>query len=340
MIQLKNMNGLGLLIGILFTVAIILYTTTEHTLPSLLSVNPIYMLGAVVLHFVSYGIWGYRTTMLCKSLNQHLSITKSTEIMTASLLVAALTPSNAGGEPLRVIMLIREGISPGKASAIIIAERIFDAILLLLALPFSLIAFKHISLELNNFLLPVAAILIFVIVIISMAAFNRRWCILNATVIMQKLFHFIGFKYVPNKIITKIKNETICFKDSFALSTRNGKPYLLAAFGATIMYWFVEFMSIPLFLYGLNVPNSFSLIPIAFAAQVIVQIVMAIPITPGASGIAELSSTALLSTFIPLHLVGIVVICWRVVMFYMNIIVGAIVSIKIVKIRNFAKKPI
>ena len=339
MIKLKTMSVVGLLIGILSTIIIILYTSTEHTLPNLLAINPTYMLGAVILHLISYGIWGYRTTILCRSLNEHVSVIKSTEIMTASLLMAAITPSNAGGEPLRVVMLTREGISIGKASAIIIAERIFDAILLLLALPFSLIVFNGISVELNNLLFIVISIPIFAIILVPITKLNRKWRILNVTKIVQKLFRFIGFEHVSNKIISKIKIEIINFKDSFVMSARNGRTHLVAAFAATIAFWFVEFMSIPIFLYGLNVPNAFSLIPVAFAAQVIVQIVMAIPITPGASGVAEVSSTALLSTFIPLHLVGIVVICWRAVMFYMNIIVGAIVSIKIVKMRNFSKKP-
>ena len=336
--RLKRMVFAGMLISIISTTVVLLYTSTEHTLPALLAVKPIYLLAAVLLHILSYCIWGYRMSVLCKSLNEHVGTSKCTEIATSSLLMAAITPSSAGGEPVRVYMLAKEGMPAGKASAIVVAERLFDAMLLLLALPFSLFALKTISLELDTMLVSAAALMSVVVALIAMAIFNHGWFIGVVVNAVQKLFRRIGLGQVSDTLISKIRDEIINFKDSFIMCARNGKADMLLVFAVTAVFWFVEFMHIPLILYGLNVQDTFALIPVIIAIQVILAIVMVIPITPGASGLAELSSTALLSTFIPLHLVGIVVICWRAVTYYMNVIVGAFVSIKIVKDIDFIQR--
>jgi uncharacterized protein (TIRG00374 family) len=96
---LKKMIVLGVILSILSAAAVLFYTSTEDTLPSLLAVKPIYLLAAVLLHVMSYGIWGYRISVLCRSVSEHVGIIKSTEIATSSLLMRAITPSSAGGEP-------------------------------------------------------------------------------------------------------------------------------------------------------------------------------------------------------------------------------------------------
>ena len=277
-------------------------------------------------------------SVLCKSLDEHVTPMECTKIATSSLLMAAITPSSAGGEPVRVYMLTKEGMAPGKASAIVVAERLFDAMLLLLALPFSLLVLKSMSLELDTMLIFAAILMSVVVVFIAMAIFNHGWFIRVVTNIAQKMFHRIGLGQISDTLISKIMDEIINFKDSFVMCARNGKVHMVIAFILTTVFWIVEFMHIPLILLGLNVPDVLSLIPVIIAIQVVLAIVMVIPVTPGASGLAELSSTALLSTIIPIHLVGIVVICWRAVTYYMNMIVGAFVSIKVVKDMDFIRR--
>ena len=55
------------------------------------------------------------------------------------------------------------------------------------------------------------------------------------------------------------------------------------------------------------------------------------PLTPGSSGIAELSATSLYSVFVSSSIVGIFVVLWRLILYYMNIFLGIFGSIIIVK---------
>ncbi len=337
---LKRMIVIGAAMSILSIVAVLLYTATDETLPSLLAVQPIYLLAAILLHAISYGIWGFRISVLCRSLGERVSVVKSTEIATSSLLMMAVTPSSAGGEPVMVYMLAKEGITPGKASAIVVAGRLFDALLLLLALPLALITLKRTSLELDILLISAALTGILVIAAILLAISNHLWFISAVTAFAQRIASLLGLGQMSDAVIEKIEAEVLEFRNSFTRGIRDSQRIrsdMLLVSGATLLFWIVEFMHIPLILGGLNVPNVPALIPLAFAAQVIISIVMVVPITPGASGVAELSSTALLATFVPLHLVGIVVICWRAVTYYVNVVVGAVVSARIVRNMDFIR---
>ena len=57
---------------------------------------------------------------------------------------------------------------------------------------------------------------------------------------------------------------------------------------------------------------------------------MMLPLTPH-SGIAEAGAYSMYSLFIPVSIVGIFVVIWRVVLYYFNIALGILSSIIIVR---------
>jgi uncharacterized protein (TIRG00374 family) len=66
-------------------------------------------------------------------------------------------------------------------------------------------------------------------------------------------------------------------------------------------------------------------------SQLIIVIVSLIPITPGSSGIAEASMFYLYSRFVTAHTVGVLVGLWRGITYFSNLIVGFIVTAKVLK---------
>jgi len=56
---------------------------------------------------------------------------------------------------------------------------------------------------------------------------------------------------------------------------------------------------------------------------------MIIPITPGASGIAELGAKTLFSLFVNSSVIGILILAWRALTYYLNLLIGGVVSIKL-----------
>ena len=62
------------------------------------------------------------------------------------------------------------------------------------------------------------------------------------------------------------------------------------------------------------------------------------PLTPGSSGVAELAATSLFSVFMPASILGIAVLAWRAFTFYVNILVGGFVSLRLLKETEMVKK--
>ena len=62
---------------------------------------------------------------------------------------------------------------------------------------------------------------------------------------------------------------------------------------------------------------------LSITSQIILAIIAILPLTPGGSGVAELSMSYLYSMFVPPTLLGPLVILWRVVTYFSNIVVGA-----------------
>ena len=76
----------------------------------------------------------------------------------------------------------------------------------------------------------------------------------------------------------------------------------------------------------------------ALAAQVILAVIMIIPATPGASGVAELGAASIFSIFVDSSILGITVLAWRALTYHMNLLAGGLISLKIVKDTIMIKK--
>ena len=61
----------------------------------------------------------------------------------------------------------------------------------------------------------------------------------------------------------------------------------------------------------------------SITAQIILVIIGLLPLTPGGSGVAELSMSYLYSMFVSPTLLGPLVILWRITTYFSNIVVGA-----------------
>jgi len=137
--RLKKLFIISLIISIIVLVLVTVFTIGPDTLPILLRMEPVYLLAAVALHVVSYFIWGLRMKVMTEALGYRIGVKDATEIVIANLFAASVTPSMAGGEPVRIHMLNRNANVPvGDASAVVIGERVLDALLLLIATPFAL----------------------------------------------------------------------------------------------------------------------------------------------------------------------------------------------------------
>ncbi len=318
---------LGILISAIVTAVIFKFTETEFTWSALKKAVPAFLLLALSMQIVFWILWALRLKMIAATLGHKVPYTYSLEITMASMLVAAITPSSAGGEPVRVKMLVDEGVDVGTSAFVVITERILDSIYFAIALPVFVIITGYFS----NFGFKIAIIFIIGLIIFIYTMYR----VLKNAESIDKFANFskkvisIWNKEKAESISKKVAVELGRFREAALKMLAQPKSEILMLFLVTILLWSAGF-TIPSFI--LMAFGSKPYFLYSYTAQLIIVIISLIPLTPGSSGIAEVSMAYLYSSFVNKSLLGILVALWRIITYYLNIFVGIIlVNFKIVK---------
>ncbi|SFM19877.1 lysylphosphatidylglycerol synthase transmembrane domain-containing protein [Methanolobus profundi] len=336
--KIKKWIIVSLLISLISGLIVVLFTFDSDTLSALMELKTEYLIAAAIIHSLTYVIWGMRTHSLCKALGYDIGYMRSIEIVTSGTLAASITPSSLGGEPLRIHLLYGEKMPLGKATAVVLGERVLDGILILALAPISIYIIRGVLNDpvFDAMFLFAEAGLIFILFLILYALWRPDPTKKVVYFFVRRVAPLLGKKTdaALEKVIDRVDSELEHFHDSISVLMNEGRKGLSYGIFHTLAFWFVDFSMLYVILVGLNQhPDPI----IVFAAQVILMILIVIPATPGASGIAEFAGTTVFSLFVASSVLGIAVIAWRAFTFYMNLLVGGFVSFKILKDADFIK---
>ncbi|MGC9444075.1 MAG: flippase-like domain-containing protein [Candidatus Methanospirareceae archaeon] len=317
----------GLLISLATIVVIFKLTETNLTWNLLAEAQLWFLVLALLLHVLFWVFWAIRLKLLCAFLNQTISIGYALEAILASSFLAAITPSSVGGEPLRIKMLADRGASIGSATAIVVAERLLDAIFLLgaLALFIALSGFSaRVGLRVGvTFLCLLALCLIFLVLVLKNPPWFDR--------ILDKIHPFLKRlvkEQRAERVRTFLKNEVRLFSDATLELTNNSYHRIAPVMLLTAAIWLSEFLVPSAVLLAVR-QDPFVLYSIT--SQLIIIIISLLPITPGSSGIVEGSMFYLYSRFVTTYTLGVLVAIWRGVTYFLNLLVGFIVTARMLK---------
>ncbi|MCM2466283.1 lysylphosphatidylglycerol synthase transmembrane domain-containing protein [Methanoculleus oceani] len=335
---MKRSQWKWLLVSISFSTlvmaGVLYFTVDETTIEYLSQVNPFYLVLAALLHIVSLGFWALRIQKMSGSLGYRVRFRHCLNLVLANMLVAAVTPSQAGGEPVRVHELYRAGVPVGDATAVVVMERILDGIalgalgafaMLFLGSYWSSLASGFSGLSLMMYvawIFVTAFVLVFIYSVKNPDHLKRalkwmsRW--------VDRRWHLKRLESLLEAIDREVDN----FNAGLVKFVNHGKSGLVWGMVFTMLFWLSEFAIASLLLVGLGQPPY--LIE-SFVVQLVIAIVMMIPLTPGGSGVAEIGATSLYSLFVPSSIVGVFVLLWRLILYYLNILLGLLSGLVIVR---------
>src|SRR5512137_2112825 len=125
--------------SLLVLIVILYLTINENTIKYLREINPFFLLLAFLTHLLTMCFWAMRVKKMSGSLGYRIGFFYSLNLVFANLLAAAITPAQAGGEPVRIHELYKADVPLGDATAIVIMERVMDGVALALLAAFSMI---------------------------------------------------------------------------------------------------------------------------------------------------------------------------------------------------------
>jgi hypothetical protein len=325
---------ISLILSITIIILILFFTIDAETL-EYLSTRQIryeFFFAAMGVNVIYWILWGVRLRILSNTIdkNVNISVWESTKIIFANLFLANITPSMAGGEPVRIYLLNKKGLSVGNATASVLGERLLDVIFLLLCVPFAFLIFRgRIEVGALRVGLTIAiAIFLLAVIIFAYALKNPKQTKSFLIFLSNKLSKFSKIKDSESTRIKKINSAVDDFHNSMVFFLSTGKKTFIKAGIFTAVFWITGWMVPPLILLGLGLEPF---IIESCAAQVLLIMIVMMPTTPGGAGVTEGGAAVLYSVFIGSSLVGIFVILFRFITYHMGLIVGAIFQYRIFK---------
>jgi glycosyltransferase 2 family protein len=312
-------------------IIILFLTINENTIHYLREINPFFLLLAFLTHILTMCFWAWRVQKMTGSLGYRIGFFYSLNLVFANLLAAAITPAQAGGEPVRIHELYRANVPLGDATAIVIMERVLDGIVLAALAAFAMIVlsdqWKSLG-AISEVMVFITWIFVAGCLFLFYMAIKRPDIVKN---IVNRCARFFARKWEKRRIeelVERADKEINNFNHAVIKFVKSAKGGLLWGMMFTLLYWISEIVTASLILVGLGQPP---LILESFVIQLILAILMMLPLTPGSSGIAEVGATSMYALFIPASIVGIFVVIWRIVLYYFNIALGILSSIIIVR---------
>jgi uncharacterized protein (TIRG00374 family) len=316
----------------LVVLAVVLYYTVDReTLELLLDFNPVYLVLALLLRTFSLVFWAFRMTELSKALHYRVPAGSAFLTVTANLFAGAITPGQAGGEPVRIHGLFRAGLKVGDATAVVLMERVLDGVVLSLMGVIAMLALGELwlTLPIGIIVAMVIAWIFMVGIVVALALAVRRPD--RVKILLMRVLGWAEKRFPGERIrktIATANRETDNLFASLLYFTSRGRRGLVMGGLCTASFWASEFFVASLLLIALGQPPF---IAESFLFQLIIAIVMMVPLTPGSSGIAELSATSLYVLIVPSAIVGVFVLLWRALLYYYNIVIGVVGSLCVVR---------
>lgn len=302
----------GILISLITTLLIFKITETNLTWELLSRVNFGFLVLAIILQAIFWLLWAFRFSLISKYLQFHVPYRASLEITLNSMFFAAITPSSAGGEPVRIKMLSDRGMVLGKSTFVVITERVLDSIFFIFALPVFLIF--------TGFATDLGYRVAFFFIVIFIFFIYLLYVILKDKGSIQKFSKILLRILKRKKIAERFESEMMNFREG-SLKLLSDPFYMITLFIVTALMWSATFFipSVVLISFGQD-PHFL----ISYTAQLIIVVISLIPLTPGSSGIAETSMAYLYSNFVDLSILGSLVGIWRLITYHLNILFGAL----------------
>ena len=331
---------ISLVIGIIVILTITSVTINQNTWVSLSYVNKKYLFFTFILMVLAAAIDALRIKMTVEAVNEKITFTEALKVYYISNFAGGITPFFSGTLPAQIYLFnkdIKNKMNLGKATMVATIMPLIKTLVFSIFTPVIFFSYKKTITDYTS----LSAILINGAILISLFFL---FLFILAVKYPEKMIGII-FKIQHLPCISRFsKKETIShffdkvileikeFRKSFSLLKENWFKLLLSTL-YTIIFWGTFFLITPLLLKGFNLNFNFSHV---LVMQIVFYFVLPFMPTPGGSGTAEMGFASLFSFFVPLHLLGLFVGAWRVIVFYFNLCIGAIVLL--VEIKKLKKK--
>lgn len=325
----KIINGTIIILSVILMMGyVLLVDGLDNILTVLSSANPIWIffgIGCMLLY------WFCEGTVLNRAVGffgPKMTARQSAKTCMIGQFFNCITPSSSGGQPMQAYYMYRIGISVGSSSSALMIRFItYQIALTIFSTMVLILKYQEFAANIQGFqylILFGFTINAIVTVMLLLIGFYQK----IALVMMHSLMRFLAFIRIVKHLdrqLAVVDREVEKFHQGF-LAIKTHKAILVQMFGFTFLQ-LLAFFSVPVMIaasFGVSLTPNLIFTMIAGAACV--QMSSAFIPLPGATGGAELSFYMLFGTVFPSHQINIAILLWRLLTFYLPILVGLVFS--------------
>ncbi len=320
---------LFVLLSLLGFATIFFFTTTGESIRALQEFRAEFLLLAFLLVAVDFFLGGLRIwVFFTKEILKKVSLFDCIKANLANIFVAAVTPSNTGGGPAQLYILNRRGVPLSGAISVSVIN-FFSSMF------FFFIGFLAVFFFTNGGIFPkgLAYLIRYSFLVFSLVSVMGVFLLIKPESLsfLFKIFTWIA-RIIWKKDEEKQKQVSEKFKDQvvqlrFYLQHffHKEKLILFISFLLTILIYFNKYLIAYVILRGLGLNVDFMQV---MYLQIIQFFILYFSPTPGASGIAEVSSVSLMSTIVPTGYLPVFAVLWRFFTNYVGVTCGGWITLK------------
>ncbi len=285
-----------------------------------------YLIGvAFCLSWLEGPISGIRIYFIMKVINPRIKMLTSVKAAYANIFLGAVTPSQTGGGVAQIYFISRDKIPISQASGGSIMCFVCTLLFLISALIATSLFHSPTMGHSLQIMMKSASIAVAITAMIFVVCMSFTHSIND--------FKFSLFTHFKSKGIIKDKHGKVenwlkkfavglidC-RESILIMYRNGKFAFFISFLITCMVFAVWFI-IPYFII-IGLGGETYIIEVMYA-QLFITLISYFSPTPGASGLAEISSLLLMASLVANPLVSVYTFLWRLCTFYINCTIGGL----------------
>ncbi|HEY0196668.1 MAG TPA: UPF0104 family protein [Methanobacterium sp.] len=272
-----------LALGIGVLAVLVLFIGPEEILSALELANPWYVILALMVQFLLFGLWIERWFINIQVVNIKIKRLSLLPMLLVGMAVNNITPSaRGGGEPVRAYILGKYTKCPMESSfATVIADRGLDIFPLFLLAVITII-FAVLYLQLSSLMVSVLIISLALLLVLFIIGFYMS---INpkmgekVTIWVVNLIKRFS-KKEHSKLEKNALNALQGFQNSIKTLIKNRK-ILFYALPLSFLIWFVEIIRLYIIFLAFNTPISIEIIAVVFVISTLIGM---IPVLPGGVG--------------------------------------------------------
>ncbi|MFT3830160.1 MAG: lysylphosphatidylglycerol synthase transmembrane domain-containing protein [Opitutaceae bacterium] len=309
------------------TVAVFLFTVRPETWTHLREFNPWWVPLLVGMVLVAWACNGARVWIFCRALGHPLRYRTALQTSLSQEFGVAATPAGIGGAVIRLTLLKRAGVPVAHGGSMLASDAAIDVLFFALLAPFAAWVMLHdavfaklLARVEGRTLLPIlgggVVALAGIVVLLRSAWFHRMVGRLAGAT------HFGRKRRLParHRLLRQATARTLRrMRAALALLWGRRKSALLLNFLLASVQWTCRYSLLPLILWAMHTPVN--PVPLFLAQGLLFMVSMAV-VVPGGGGAVEVLTALILPAFVPVALVGAVLVLWRLLTFNLYLLGG------------------